>query len=581
MAQEFLARLQTTPLDQTIMSNYLENIACKAITHYEGQWLYSAYSILQTSLMHQQSKDPQLSQHAHTIQTLFNVADFGWACWSLKKIAEELLRKNVVSLSEPLTCFNASLGASVALYLAYKVSSLLLGNANQPHEKNTSASYERPTSEVIGHHLFTMRIVLNTALACFSSYKALSICNLLGQVYSLHKLSQRQWLKYTTTREFSNHLEAVYSAKIAYHCLLTPIKNNENNEPAYYFCANHGYFESKLMQLIGDKMINPEGLTLNTVGKKPDEILADKNFLPSCASLMCDNPYPLHGYYNGEVTAPDGKVHSIPVRIKNFEIKSKPLLPWLFQGLNLTYTAFQAGLATMQQRHPELAGRILGAQRLLLVADAIALIRDYVQLYNHMEEQYKEKEKFFIPYYLLVCASLIIAGFGLSTLSSYMKPTIDLKETLKKASPSAVWFDASWDSPEDHGYSLVLPLIRIIVNLMSAFVVCSRQSFVHLLNASLQTLTLHKISTLSWIHFTKKFYSKEFKVSITVKSHFLVHADLPYSLFNIYSYCSNFINKFEILKTERHGFHQIMTASVQPEKMGGIIPPFINGMTGT
>ena len=66
----------------------LDKVCYGSVTHYEGQWLYSIYSVGQTGVIHHEVQDPQLSHQAHKIQTIFNAADIGFDCRVKEPIVE-------------------------------------------------------------------------------------------------------------------------------------------------------------------------------------------------------------------------------------------------------------------------------------------------------------------------------------------------------------------------------------------------------------------------------------------------------------------------------------------------------------
>ncbi|MGH2611846.1 MAG: hypothetical protein ACRDFB_02215, partial [Rhabdochlamydiaceae bacterium] len=257
------------------------------------------------------------------------------------------------------------------------------------------------------------------------------------------------------------------------------------------------------------------------------------------------------------------------------------------------------------QRHPELINRILNTQRVLLIADAIALARDYVQLQMHLKERKDtNKSSVNLHFRIAALASSLFAAAGVFWMSRYLKPSIDLKELLKTAGtllPKELKsINAYWDTPHIHKAGQFLALNRIVVNLFSAYVASNRKSFDHLKTVFLQVLTLHKISQLPWIKFERTFTKPEGTLwsskgdqqainRLTVETHLLPQSDaLPSSLKSIYDYTTNFFNhcgswkKYWYIKTTNgiETSRQLMyDVTAHPGKLQGDKLPYIGRVT--
>ncbi|MGH2611434.1 MAG: hypothetical protein ACRDFB_00115, partial [Rhabdochlamydiaceae bacterium] len=261
--------------------NVLDKAYCHAIAHCNGQWLSSAYTLIQTAFVHNESTNPHIAQHAHKIQTVFNMADIGWVIWGIKATVDELKKKyDVTTLTSHWSArhyIGGSVGIFTVISLTAFVASSLLNKYFQPRKdpsvlleadqktQNISITFERPASQLWAQRLFIVRIVSNIALACLSSSRALPICSLLGQTYSLIKLSQLKWLNFSRVFEFTPHTfiqPRIKKVKISYRALLTPFSNSikedicaicQEEKPTSYFCSYHAFHDACLIKLIDKK----------------------------------------------------------------------------------------------------------------------------------------------------------------------------------------------------------------------------------------------------------------------------------------------------------------------------------------
>ena len=288
------------------------------------------------------------------------------------------------------------------------------------------------------------------------------------------------------------------------------------------------------------------------------------------------------------------------------KFQPKPVFPRFFETVNLIYNLFQTSLAYSQQLHPEFTSRILTTQRVLLLADTIALGRDYVELRSHIKVKAKTKKEKDELKYLIAAAltSSLFAATGVFLISRYAKPSSNLKEILQTAaalSPKELEnVNVYWNTPHIHKLAQFLALNRIAVNLYSTLTASSRKSLLHVTTVFLQTLTLYKNSQLPWIKFEKTFTRSDAPLqssngenyhinTLTAELHFLPISDETSSaLKSTYDYTTNFFNQcsswqryWEIqtkkgLETSRKLMYDV---TVQPSKLVGDKPPYIDGIT--
>ena len=410
----------------------------QAIARTNAEGLSSIYTLLQTAVVHQETTNPQVSQHAHKIQTICNIADLGWVFFGIKQITDALQKNHNITIFRSLEAqwtgrhvFNllsGTLGMAAALYLTASVATLFLNKLFQPYKdpslllegvkaadqaaKEITIDFERPQSQLWAQQLFVARIVINCALACLSPNRAMPLLNLLAQTYSLVKLSQLKWLNFSRVFYYSpqNTQPRIDWVKVSYRALLTPNSQPKNEDqcpiclddekkPDSYFCSYHPIDDKCLVDLVYPKSdffaksANYQRTDTRSqygVMSYSYDVKLDEENLPNCP-LKCEERYPAHAYFDVLVHDMDKGSIQATVSLKNKKFEPMPMLPRFFEGLNLVYNVFQTSLSFLLQQHPELTSRILTTQRVLLLTDTLALARDYIQLYDHLKKRVKKE----------------------------------------------------------------------------------------------------------------------------------------------------------------------------------------------
>lgn len=220
------------------------------------------------------------------------------------------------------------------------------------------------------------------------------------------------------------------------------------------------------------------------------------------------------------------------------------------------YSALQASLAHLQDRHRDYTSYYITAQRCMLITDAVAVVSDFVCCCDGINESNSNNPE--RNRKIMVVASLIFALAGTIYISRYMKPAVDLKELLKTSANlnpdqlSSVI--VQWSTPLTHHIGVFFHLLRIAFNVITAISLQNRQSLTHLANASFNAFTLHKISQFKWIFFQKTLSSTngspwpkddfhESVSSITIKSNFMVRDEpLSTTLTTVHDYFTHFFD---------------------------------------
>ena len=637
--------------------NTIESGFIQALARADAQSL-SSHTLGQTATIHLEATNPHIAQHIHKTHTVFSSVDFALFCLGIKQVADAIQQKHGITILGSLdfhsrvfmtpnnlkvTCTFLGL-SGVLFFAAYKISSMLnqyfepykdrqafLSEAAIPDQeiRKITVDFGRPTSQKLAQQLLIVRIIINGALTVLSPSRMLPLLNLLAQSYSLIKLSHFKWLNFIRVFDW-DQTAAISKVIISYRALLTPFSNpkaadkcaicmDDEQKPDSYFCTYHPFHDKCVTQMIASKsdtfengnsyVLTTETSNTGSTSYSYDVTLAQAN-LPSCP-FNCLEQYPEHAYFDIRVHNRFHGKFKAGVSYKNEIFEPQPALPRFFEAVNLIYNVFQAGLSYTLQRHPELTGRILLIQRVLLLADAAALARDYFQLYGHFKDRLKKKtDKPFstvqerLLFTVAACVPLILSAIGVYWINRSLKPTTDLKEILKTAvalSPKDLQSaNVYWSTPGFHKMGQFLSLSRICVNLFSAFAASSRESLFHLTTASLQALSLYKNSQLPWFKFEKTFikpdasfwssYGDQSAINkLTVGSHFLPTSEnLPSTLQSIYDYCTNFFNNSS--RWDRYwDIHRkngsetsrrlVYSVIIKPDPMKGDKLPYIDRMT--
>lgn len=223
---------------------------------------------------------------------------------------------------------------------------------------------------------------------------------------------------------------------------------------------------------------------------------------------------------------------------------------------NFAYSAFQAGLAHLQDKHREYTSSYIMAQRCMLLTDAVALVSDFSSCCDGINESNsynvgRDRK-------IMVVASLTFALAGTIYISRSMKPAVDLKELLKTSAnlnqEQLSSIIVEWSTPLTHHIGVFVHLLRIAFNVITAISLQNRQSLTHLANASFNAFTLHKITKFHWIFFQKtlsatngsswpKDVLHDSVSSITIKSNFMVRDEpLSTTLTTLHHYFTHFFD---------------------------------------
>lgn len=590
----------------------LDQAAVQAITHFNSHWGNAAYTLFQTTVVHQETTNQRVSQHALKIQTVFNLIDMGSLVWGLKTFAAEM-KTTPWTQSQVLL----ATACSVAFFFTSQAVVSLLQQLFNPHKDpqdlliypadNISIQFELPTSQLLAQQLYCARIMLNIALCCLSNHPDPSLLSLTAQLYSSFKLYQLKWLNFTRIFPFQGI--CVDQIEVSYRCLLKPVSNpsevetcpiclNETVTPESYFCSYSAYHDKCIVSSIifpkSDHFKNIKEIQRNVKKSPTDPTLSYEAFLKqdklaSCP-FRCLERYPFHGYFDVKVRERSKKNFNAAVHIIHSEFTPQPVLPQFLEGLNLVYNTFQAGLVTLQQLHPELASQILPAQRIMLIADAVALVRDSIRLYQTSKKEITEEK-------ITAAALSVLAAIAILWMGIRMRPSLDLRKHLIQKQLENV--NVFWGAPAIHYLSQLLLASRIAINLFAAYLTEKRQRTPHLLAASLQGLTLYKISQLPWLKFERTFKALRNQPSnikeLTIGSHLLLQTPVSDSsvaptLKSLYDYFTNFFNGSSNWKsywviTKKRNLETSRTlnydVTIAPSTLQGSFLPYINRITAS
>ncbi len=573
----------------------LDQAAVQAITHFNGHWGSAAYTLFQTAVVHKETTDPKFSQHALKIQAVFNLIDIGSVLWGIKTVATELNNKYQIRATgwtgrQLILASSGSLAAVTLFFFATLFAITRLEKYFNPHKEpndllkelpgvdyeKISIRFDLPPSQLLAQQLYAARIILNVALACLSNYRTLSLLSLVAQIYSSYKLFQFKWLNLSRTMQV--HRSFIDQVKVSYHCLLTPASHQYeakecgalcggDEQPESYFCSNHTFHDACIASMIygkSDQFLNIQSIVRTETRDQYGTSYSYKAqlkeaSLPKCPQA-CSELYPFHGYFEINVHDCETKEnYDVSVTITDSMFTPMDALPQFMQGLNLVYNTFQAALATLQQLHPEIASQILFAQRVMLLTDSIAIARDSLQLYWKHKKELSQKDAKPLQQKVRAAALSILGALGILWISLKMKPSCDLKKCLPLAPAQLKNVNVFWGTPRIHQLSQLILTLRIALNLFSAFTAEKQQRTLHIFAASLQSLTLYKISQLPWLKFERTFKNPDGSIwaqksgeqnsikELTIGSHILLQepvssTTISPTLKSLYDYFTNFFN---------------------------------------
>lgn len=605
----------------------LDQAAVAATTHMNGHWASAVYTLSQTALVHKETTDPKFSQHALKIQSIFNLMDIGSVLWGIKTLAQikttPWTRLQIGAGLAAVTLFYfASLKAVDQIqkfFNPHKEPKKLLEDLSDDAFKKISIGFNLPFSQLLAQQLYLARMILNVALVCLSNYRALSAISLGAQIYSSIQLYQLKWLALTRFFPVGPDSRYVKQIDVTYRCLLTPATHKkpedicaicQHDEPDSYFCSYHPFHDSCMALQIYTKSsafgdvdrVNKTTLYDKNSKSYSYDIEIQEQNLPRCP-YKCLECYPFHGFFDAVVHDKILKKHfPARVHVTGHTFIPVAILPRFMEGLNLVYNAFQATLATFQKLHPELAGQILFAQRVMLLTDSIALARDSLQLYWQQENDTKPQEQ-----KIKAAALSILGALGILLISIKMKPSFDLKKSLALSPEQLKCVNVFWAAPRIHRLSQLIFTARIALNIFSAFLTEKQQRGLHIVAAFLQSLTLYKISQLPWLKFERTFKNPEGSIwaqksgnqhslnELTIGSHILLQEPVSSTtvsptIQSIYNYFTSYFNGsknwYSYWIVTKRGNKEVSrtfnyNVTVTPPAFVGPFLPYINRITAS
>lgn len=488
-----------------ILSNLIsipEKGLCFAVANYNANWLSSAYTIFDATIVHNECRKPAVTKHYHKIQLIFNTLNFAWCSYEVTKLAYQLHARAFLLTPYSAIGLLGSLIASVALYkLLNKQQSEkdLLNDVPETEKSKLQVHWSSPISQTFAKVLYISRLVANIGLMCFSPAGKITFAlNIATLGYSLVNLSKMKWLKFEHSIQDVKFFlfSSILHFKTEEKCSKCDAKGDT------YFCDRLVFHIPCFVRTVFEKsanFLNPSNVLFQdhktdrgarfrtyqiTIPKKEVPIWTSQDPSEHLSASVKD---PTFGNCGAQVNVIDSK--------------NKP--SWLtisfFERLNLVYNIFQASLASIQQSHYELMSSTIQLQRFMLPLDIIALFRDIVIFQNSVKIN-KNKKNSCLAFAGGIAMGLagVFATFG---VNRFFAPTINPKDllvtSLSLSSEAAEKIRITWERPLiDRVIQWVL-FCRISLNLGTALFSSNR--FVNVTNAGLQALTLYRMSQLPWL----------------------------------------------------------------------------------
>ena len=405
----------------------------QAIQQCRVEWIGAAWAGVNASLAYGQTVSSYFSRNLDLNQLFSSAINTGWLLWDFSILSEALQQRHISTVVSAVL-FTSTVTGAFFLHFAgswlYKKTYPLEPLPETLQQAGITLNYSSRISQSCNQAFALTRIVINVAIACFlPQYRLWAGFNVIGLGYSYLKNAQIQWLK--ISREFNfaptntdvtvsvfqdilNGLQDKSNPKQLRFDYEFPLFSNEGQERPCMICLEDTPFNScpphapihpncfarNLQQPLETCLKsydshfrktthkNEYGQYLGTSYSVKLEI--SKSNFPRCSGCkqQSDN-HTLEAQYfdqdslKGHFTTTVEWTHDPNAnRVKFISMDS------LWARLGAIYSIFQAALAIMQQRHPDIAGKIATLKKMLTPFDLGAIVHHYWQLYQLLYEKY-------------------------------------------------------------------------------------------------------------------------------------------------------------------------------------------------
>jgi len=371
-----------------------EDLCYLAIQHARGYWATTALAGVDVALAYKQDSSFRLQNNLHPVRIGLNVANLVAASYEVYRTWT--LRGRVSSRADNISAVGM---LAAPVYAAFRLVPVplpnqLLVDAAIPEgdRQSVRAELEPLASQAFGEGLYLARIVMNCVLAHASpENRLLHGWNIAAAAYGFFKSRQLKWL--TFTRQF--HLGWDRAQEIAFKYQLPLLSPQApkcvmccGDAPQVNFCSPHTSYD--LPCLIDAIFRRSASWRSGSFQSSGSGITAQMS--QNCL-LKCDtcNAYPPNPFLEAQGLA-KGSTVRVAVTIAPDAAARTPeglfSLHTFLTRLRTVSTVFQAGLAIMHERHPELARNILPIQTVFHVIDLRVLVHDGLELYSAVYEWY-------------------------------------------------------------------------------------------------------------------------------------------------------------------------------------------------
>jgi hypothetical protein len=557
----------------------------------------------------------------HKIQFIFNAASCGLIAYNTVRLIQEIETQllfeavdmtftNHLMVTVPVLCALGALTKVAVLIINRKGTTL----AEEKKENGVTISETLSSYQKATKYLHSAQIVLNCALAIFSSNRVWFTVSLVSSSYSLLKNMNLKWISIKQPFRLILNNPKLPSIEVSstYNMLVLPKHHSldDQNCPIcltertdMVFCAHHAFCQTCMKQTVINKIDTFVKAHISKIIKR-FEFSVQKNDLPSCPECR---QVPEGNDCKLQVTDSIRGTFNASFHIE----RPKPNRQYLFEKCYALYNRLQAGM-TYLQTYPELAGTVFKIQKFMLATDLIGYSLTAYYLYGKVNQKFNPKNTLLIKGIILTSfvAVGVFAYFAVIQINAYLKPALLLKNILSELNIDPVilkTLEIDWNSPLIHKALQFLYVNRIVA--MAGLSLFSK-SKANLLSLTTQTLSLFGISQLKWIEVTQTldypmkkiaaeggyFSTFSFSNSQTIKKlkstfHYLVDSSctkdsdhLKTSVQSIYNHITKFFNNSSWSRywevTEKNGvevsrslIYDIFLKNHTPEHCGCSLTP--------
>jgi hypothetical protein len=400
-----------------------EGILYQSINRFQLEWAGAAATGAVAALARSQISSPYFSRTLTLNQIFMGVVNAGWLLWDCAVLSKALHQKQI-SASVQAALMLAPLAGSLKLHFKWSHE-----RQNPPHAPfsaqlstaRAAFSYVPWDAQSWAQALILTRVIMNLAITWLSPQCCYwAGLNVIGLGYSYLKNAQIKWLKFSCTLDYPPVAPAMHDLdkscpkelRCDYEFPLFPNQDQRaqcvsclEEDPPFSLCPPHNRFHLDCWadSLYAALKKCQDKFTLSFARERYDTFLPRAIYLNYRAHLKapeadfpdcheCHNRSDLHTlnvqYFDQVESRGDFATtlewvrdpHAAPANLANRDS--------LWACLGTIGSVAHAALATMQERHPDIAGKIATARGYFILFDLGAIAHHYWQLYKLLYEKY-------------------------------------------------------------------------------------------------------------------------------------------------------------------------------------------------